>query len=155
MNNIVIIYASVHHKNTKKIVEHIASGMSADVVDILENKYPDISRYDIIILASGIYFNTFHKSVIEYINSTDFNGKKTILLYTCGIAYMDYAKSTSKILIKKGAKHLGSFHCRGYDTYGILAKIGGIAKKHPNSNDMDKMLHDIKKAIIKYSDSQN
>lgn len=44
MNNIAIIYASVHHNNTKKAVNHITSVISADVIDILKNNNPDISQ---------------------------------------------------------------------------------------------------------------
>lgn len=45
MSNIAIIYASVHHNNTKKIAEHIAFGISADVIDILKNNNPDIRKF--------------------------------------------------------------------------------------------------------------
>lgn len=38
MNKIVILYASVHHNNTRKLVNHIASGIQADVIDILKTK---------------------------------------------------------------------------------------------------------------------
>ena len=145
MNKIVILYASVHHNNTRKVVKHVASGIQTDVIDILKTKKPDIGHYEIIIFASGIYFNTVHKSLLEYIKSTSFAGKKTILLYTCGIAYIDYARSAVKNLKKNGAEHIGTFHCRGFDTYGILDKIGGIAKKHPNAKDMDKILKKVKK----------
>lgn len=147
MNKIVILYASVHHNNTRKLVNHIASGIQADVIDVLKAKKPDIDHYEIIILASGIYFNTVHKSLLEYIKSTSFTGKKTILLYTCGIAYTDYARSVVKILKKNGAEHIGTFHCRGFDTYGILGKIGGIAKKHPNAKDMEKILKNVKEIM--------
>ncbi|MDD3715420.1 MAG: flavodoxin domain-containing protein, partial [Atribacterota bacterium] len=52
-----IIYASVHHQNTKKIVEVIASVISADVVDITKEKNISLVNYDVIGFASGIYFN--------------------------------------------------------------------------------------------------
>lgn len=32
---IVIIYASIHHGNTRKIVEAMANELSADIIDIL------------------------------------------------------------------------------------------------------------------------
>lgn len=147
MNKIAIIYASVHHGNTEKIVRYIASDIQADIIDILKTKNPDISQYEIVILASGIYFNTFHKSLMRYMKYTSFAEKKTILLYTCGIAYTDYSRSAVKILIQNSAEHIGSFHCRGFDTYGIFGKFGGIAKKHPSTNDMNKILNNLKQHL--------
>lgn len=43
-----------------------------------------------------------------------------------------------KKLADKGAKLVGSFHCRGYDTFAFLGKIGGMAKGHPNTADVEK-----------------
>ena len=33
---------------------------------------------------------------------------------------------------------MGSFQCRGYDTYGIFGKLGGIAKGHPSQQELKK-----------------
>ena len=37
----------------------------------------------------------------------------------------------------------------GYDTYGFLKKIGGIAKGHPNEKDCYRVLNEIRKLIEK------
>lgn len=50
MSQNVIIYASVHHHNTEKVVKYIAPEIQADVINILKTPEPDISRYDHIIL---------------------------------------------------------------------------------------------------------
>lgn len=147
MSKVVILFASVHHQNTEKVVDYVASCLKADCIDILKTKDPNIDGYEFVVLASGIYFNTFHKSILDYVKNTSFAGKKTILLYTCGIPYRNYATSLTKQLVQMGAKPIGRFHCRGFDTYGPLKKIGGIAKNHPNQMDMDKILVGIKKAI--------
>lgn len=107
-----IIYASVHHKNT------------------------DIGGENLIVFASGIYFNTFHKAILDYIRRTDLDSKTCILLYTCGLRYRDYAGQTGELLAERGAAYIGSCYCRGFDTYGPLEKIGGIAKKHPTESDL-------------------
>lgn len=147
MNKIVIIYASVHHHNTEKVINYIASSVQADVINILQMSDPDIRQYEFVFFASGIYFQSLHKSLLQYMEQTSFAGKKTALFYTCGIPYKDYAKSAVNILIQKKAMHMGSFHCRGFDTYGPLGKIGGIAKNHPNQRDLDRMLGYAKKII--------
>ena len=76
-----IIYASVHHQNTKKIVEVIASVISADVVDITKEKNISLVNYDVIGFASGIYFNTFHKDLIKYLKETNFQRIRELFLF--------------------------------------------------------------------------
>ncbi|MDR1514845.1 MAG: flavodoxin family protein [Synergistaceae bacterium] len=133
----VIIYASTHHENTKKIVEAMADCISADVVDIVRNKEVNLTNYDIIGFASGVYFHTLHESIKKFINEATFDKKhKSFLVCTCGIGYRDYTKGVKKNLAEKGIPCIGSFQCRGYDTFGFFDKIGGIAKGHPNDMDL-------------------
>lgn len=144
MTRTVIIYASVHHHNTKKVADYVAAAIHADTIDILKTPEPDISGYDRIIFASGIYFNRIHRSLQKYMDRTSFKGKQTAFFYTCGMHYMDFAKPVEKQMKEQGADYKGSCYCRGYDTFGALKIIGGIAKKHPNQKDLDKMLKAVK-----------
>ena len=41
-----IIYASVHHENTKKVVEAIAGENAVDLIDATKEKERDLSGYD-------------------------------------------------------------------------------------------------------------
>lgn len=142
----IIIYASVHHGNTKKLAETMAECISADIADITEN--PDISGYDMVGFASGIYFHSFHEKIKKYISNAYFKtGQKVFLADTCGIGYRDYSKDVKKVLAAKGVECVGSFQCRGYDTFGIFGKIGGIAKKHPNDNDLKNACEFVKNAV--------
>ncbi|WP_462274315.1 flavodoxin domain-containing protein [Filifactor alocis] len=152
MGNIAIIYASVHHGNTKKVVDYLSTKISATVVDVTKEKAFDVSEYDTVIFASGIYFNQFHKSILEYIDIVDIKDKNVVLLYTCGVRYLDYAKKLKKTLEQKGARVLGDCYCRGFDTYGFLAKIGGIAKNHPNEKDLEKIYDSIILKFIRTTD---
>lgn len=149
MKKIKLIYASVHHKNTKKVVDYLSKNFCGriDVTDILEDKNHSIENYEYIIFASGIYFGKVHKSIREYIDNKDVAGKKVILLYTYGIRYKNYAAPIKKVLRRKNAKYLGSIYCRGYDTYGFLNRIGGIAKNHPNEKDFNKILSQLEKIL--------
>lgn len=133
----VIIYASTHRGNTKKIVERIAECISADLIDITTNENPDISDYELIGLASGVYFHLFHEKLKTFACHHDFDGKQKIfLIATCGVNYRDYTKGIKANLNEKGVECIGSFQCRGYDTYGILGKLGGIARNHPTEKDL-------------------
>ncbi len=134
----VILYASVHHGNTKRVAEALAGNTAADLINVVQNPAVDLAGYDLIGFASGAYFGVFHQTIKELIEKTNqLAGKKVFLLGTCGVGYKDYAGSTKKQLKAKGAVVLGSFQYRCYDTYGILGKIGGIAKKHPDQRDLE------------------
>lgn len=42
-----------------------------------------------------------------------------------------------ELLKKSGAKIAGSFACKGFDTAGPFKLIGGIAKSHPDTADIE------------------
>lgn len=133
-----IIYISVHHGNTKKVVNEMAELLDADLFDLTKQEV-DITQYDVIGLASGCFYRNMHKRIIKFAAETDFlQRQRVFLVCTCGIAYRDYTKSTKRILNKKGVEVIGSFQCRGFDTFGPFEKIGGVAKGHPNEKDLSK-----------------
>lgn len=135
----MILYASTHHGNTERVVRAAAEILAADVADIVKASPPDLSGYDCIGLASGIYFGAFHEKIRAWISGAAFGPRQTaFLIYTCGINYTDYTKSIQKQLKEKGISCVGSFSCRGYDTFGIFGRLGGIAKGRPSDRDLEK-----------------
>ena len=46
MSKVTLLYASVHHKNTKKVVDYIETnfGYELDILDITKNKYYNLSK---------------------------------------------------------------------------------------------------------------
>lgn len=134
-----IIYVSVHHGNTIKVVEAMAETLSADLINLTKQKNVNIADYDIIGLASGCFYRNMHERIMKFAIETDFLERQSVfLICTCGVAYRDYTKSTKRILSNKGVEVLGSFQCRGFDTFGPFGKIGGIAKGHPNEKDLSR-----------------
>ena len=63
---IAIVYASVHHGNTKKLVDAIADAYGTELIDATKIKEKNLSEYDLIGFASGIYYSKFHKSVLKF-----------------------------------------------------------------------------------------
>ena len=61
-----IVYASVHHGNTEKLVKRIAEECQMDLIDAVKQPDADLSSYDMIGFASGIYFSKFHQSILEF-----------------------------------------------------------------------------------------
>ena len=129
-----IIYASVHHGNTEKIVKSIAEECKVDLIDAVKHSDADLSSYDMIGFASGIYFSKFHQSILKFVEKNLPDDKKVFLVCTYG-GSANY-KSIEQILDKKHASVVGKFGCKGYDTFGPFKLVGGIAKDHPNEEDM-------------------
>lgn len=147
VNRIAVIYASIHHKNTERVAKFIAQQISAELFDIMRDEPPSQDSYEILILASGIYFGEMNKKLRDYVAGAIVAGKKVILCYTCGMNVRDYTKSMKSLLKSRGSVILGSVGCRGYDTYGLFAKLGGIAKGRPNEADMHKLVEKIQMMI--------
>ena len=129
-----IVYASVHHGNTEKLVKRIAEECRVDLIDAIKQMNVDLNDYDIIGFASGIYYSKFHKSILKFIEKNLADDKKVFLICTYGGSAN--FKSIEQILNKKHASVVGKFGCKGYDTFGPFKLVGGIAKDHPNEEDM-------------------
>ena len=52
-----IVYASVHHGNTKKIVDEIAKNEEMDLIDATQIKEKSLSEYDLI---GSLYWKPHH-----------------------------------------------------------------------------------------------
>ena len=147
MKQTLIVYASIHHQNTFKVVEHLSKHLDADVVDATKAHECSCASYDNVIFASGIYFSKLHRSVVDYMNKADLSNKKVVIVYTCGVRAGDYASKYRKILKEKNAIYLGRATSRGLDTYGVFEKFHGISKGHPNSKDLDRVLKKVTKLL--------
>ncbi len=148
MSNISIVYASVHHNNTKKVVDYLKANL--DDVELFKStdiEEPNLNETKYLILASGIYFGNLHRSILNYIEKTNLENVNVIVVYTCGMHYKNFLKKVKRILEEKKANYLGDAYSKGYDTYGILKSIGGISKNHPNDEDLNKILTSIKSLI--------
>ena len=131
---IAIIFASVHHGNTRKVVEQIAQNNDVDLIDATQEKEKDLSEYDRIGFASGIYYGKFHQTVLKFALANLPANKNVFLLCTCGGSAA--FQSIETIIKDKHCNVIGKFSCKGYDTFGPFKLVGGIAKGHPNEKDL-------------------
>lgn len=132
-----IIYASTHHGNTKKLVDAIAKENQVDTIDIISKKDEDLSQYECIGIASGIVFSKYYPQVLEYLENKLPTGKKVFFLHTAGDPRENQNASAKKITDERNCECLGTYFCKGFDTFGPFKLIGGINKKHPDQSDMD------------------
>lgn len=134
----LMIYESTHHGNTLKLVNAIAESCGADCCDITGEKTEEIdfSQYDLIGIASGIAYGKFYKRIEAFVRDKFPENKDVFLLYTYGRRNSSYANSVREMLKSHGCRVKGEYSCSGFDTFGPLKLIGGVAKGHPTEEEI-------------------
>ena len=118
-----VIYYSHHHGNTKKVLDAIAEQYpDVTLIDAAADPAVELSDYDLIGFASGIYFSQFHNTVLKLAQERLPEGKNVFLLYTCGVNQARYTKAIHDITDLKGAH---------------MKLLGGIAKGRPSQKDLN------------------
>ena len=132
----VIIYASTHHGNTRKVVEAISNEFNVELVDATKVHEWDLSQYDLIGFASGIFYTKFAKPVLEFARTNLPAKKKVFLIATAGNPMDLNFHSIADIVSEMRCREVGRFQCKGFDTYGPFKLVGGIAKGHPDESEI-------------------
>lgn len=135
-----IVYYSKHHQNTKKVLDFLCQSQEITLIDAANGKETDLSEYECIGFASGIYYSKFHKSVLRFAEEHLPEGKKVFFVYTCGVQKEGYTKAIAEVAAQKSATVLGEYGCLGFNTFGPFKLIGGIAKGHPDPKELDEAL---------------
>ena len=127
-----IVYYSQHHGNTKKLIDAIAAvEPSVVLIDVTTSPSANLSEYDRIGFASGVYFSSFAKQIIAFADAHLPENKDVFFIYTHGAPKGDFLKDMREIAGKKRCREIGAYHCQGYDTFGPFKLVGGLAKGHP------------------------
>ncbi len=132
-----IVYYSAHHGNTKKLLDAIAEKYDVTLIDVTKDKTTDISQYDRIGFASGIYYASFAKQVLKYAEEKLPMGKSVFYISTYGTKKPSYYRAIVRIAESKCCKEIGRYDCLGFDTFGPFKLIGGIAKGHPTEDEIN------------------
>lgn len=132
-----IIYVSVHHHNTRRLAEVLATAFAADLVSAEDSAGLDVSTSELVGLGSGIYFWQHHAALFHVVENWTKPPKRVFLFSTAGLPFLHYLHHARlrKKLIAKGCKVVGEFCCRGWDTVGPLWLLGGINRRHPDDHD--------------------
>lgn len=131
-----VVYYSRHHGNTKKLLDAIAEKYEVTLIDINFDSAPDLSGYDRIGFASGIYYSKFHKSLLKIAGERLPENKNVFFIFTYGAEKAGYTKAITEAVLKRNAKILGEYGCFGFNTFGPFKLIGGMAKGHPDRTDI-------------------
>lgn len=136
--NTAIIYYSKHHENTKKLLDAIQAQSDDEItlIDVTKTSSTDLSNYDRIGFASGIYYSKFDKRVLAFAEKCLPKDKDVFFIYTYGAEKKGYTTAIRKSIDGKNANVLGEYGCFGFDTFGPFKLIGGIAKNHPTADEI-------------------
>lgn len=145
-----IIYESKHHGNTKKVCDRIAEECDVRLVEAKsvtnDFKWED---YNIIGFASGIAYKKFYKNVNDAAGMVP-GGKKVFFIYTCAKINDDFTNNIQNIVQEKGCECIGSYGCKGFNTYGPLKLIGGMNKKNPTEDELQNAVYFVKQIEMDY-----
>ena len=133
-----ICYYSRHHGNTRKVLDAMAQRNDIDLIDVTSRVAVHLEDYDCIGVASGIYYSKFQETVLDFARQYLPRGKDVFFVYTCGSMRKGYTNAIAAVVTDKGANIRGEYGCRGFDTFGPFKLIGGIAKGHPNEDELQK-----------------
>ncbi len=137
----LIICMSVHHGNTKKVADRMASVLDADVLTPMDVADAALKKYDLVGFGSGIYFGKHHRSLSSFVDKLpDMKGKKAFVFSTSGWGDFFFNRMLSSgfqdQLRKKGFMVLGNFACPGWDTFGMFSWFGGLSRGRPDEKDL-------------------
>ncbi|TFG03291.1 MAG: hypothetical protein EU542_02945 [Promethearchaeota archaeon] len=90
-NKTVIAYqtkSGVSKENADLIADVLSKdfGMEVDIIDLKEEKNPDINNYDNIIVGSGIRMGRWYKLPKSFLSKNDFSNKKLAIYLSAGKA---------------------------------------------------------------------
>lgn len=131
-----IVYYSRHHENTKKLLEAIALKNDVTLIDITNEPKRDLSEFERIGFASGIYYSKFQKGLLKYATEKMPENRETFFIYTYGAEKQGYTRAIREAIKGKNATVLGEYGCFGFNTFGPFKLIGGIAKNHPDVSEI-------------------
>jgi Flavodoxins len=117
----------------------MAESLNADIAKTKDVNVSTLNKYDLIGFGSGIYYSKLHKNILDFIDNLEIlTNNKAFVFSTSGQGKTKYNKLAEEKLKEKNFEVVGSFACKGYDTFGPLKLFGGIAKGRPNDNDFEK-----------------
>ena len=135
----IILYYSNHHGNTKKLVDAIAASdpENIELLDVTKAGPRDLSGYDWIGVASGIYAGSFGKPILNYMSDNLPAGKNVFIIFTSAMNRDSLSSSARKVIDEKKCHVMGQYSCPGYNTFGPFKLVGGTAKGHPTKEEIE------------------
>ena len=133
-----IVYASVHHGNTRRIAEAMAGPLGAELLTVEEAMTVDGQALDLVGFGSGIYFGRHHASLFDLVQKWKSMPRRCFVFSTAGISSLSglWHRSLVRQIRGRGAEVIGQFSAPGWDTVGPLWLVGGLHRRRPDERDL-------------------
>ncbi|KAF0849272.1 flavodoxin family protein [Nocardia caishijiensis] len=136
----LIVCTSKALGNTRKVADAIASVLDARVADPAEISAGDLGDYDLIGFGSGVYWMSLDPRLRAFVDALPAGQDRDAFVFaTSGLPeprLRPYLRNLGDRLGDKGFEVVGGFSCRGLDTMGPLALVGGLNKGRPSTEDL-------------------
>ena len=129
-----IVYASTHHGNTKKLLDAIAARNEVTLVDAVAQKTFDLNGYDRIGIASGVAFGKYYPQMLSFLEANLPENRLVFFIHTAGDPRECHNAAAKAISDAHHCVCLGTYFCKGFDTFGPFKLVGGICKGHPTAD---------------------
>ena len=133
-----VVYYSAHHGNTKKLLDALPGDVV--LIDAANPSVTDLTSFDRIGFASGIYGGAFAKQVMDFAREHLPERKPVFFVATAAMKLKNHFVGITHACESKHAIVLGSYLCQGYNTFGPFKLVGGTSKGHPDQKDIDEFL---------------
>ncbi|RSN24308.1 flavodoxin [Streptomyces sp. WAC 05977] len=138
---VVIVCVSVSHGNTARVAEVLAGALGARVVSPEEIDPAELDSCDLVGFGSGIFGMDFHPRLRRLVEEMPpKQRRKAFVFSTSGLPeprFRRYTRRLARSLRRKGFDVVGTFSCRGFDTWLPFRLVGGIAKNRPGTADLE------------------
>ena len=136
----LIVCASKALGNTQRIAEEMAGVLDARVVTPEAVTDGEIEAADLVGWGSGIYWMSFARELVDRIDRLDSRPRgRSFVFATSGLPETPlrrYTRSLTGLLSERGFESAGVYTCRGHDTMGPLALVGGLNRGSPTAADI-------------------
>ena len=136
----LIVCVSVSHGNTARVARAIGSVLEADIREPEQVDPRTVLGYDLLGLGSGIFGGSHHPRLRRYVERLpQAHGIPAFVFTTSGFGRSQsrpWERSLEGMLRDRGYDLVGSFACRGFDTWLPLRLLGGINNGHPDARDL-------------------
>jgi flavodoxin len=140
MSGALIVYVSVSHGNTAKIAHAMGDVLHADLREPELVDPAELGGYDVVGFGSGIFGGTHHPRLRGYVGHLPrVSGTRAFTFSTSGLGRSQsrpWEACLDDLLRGNGFEVVGSFACRGYDTWLPLRLVGGVNAGHPDATDL-------------------
>lgn len=133
-----IVYASTHHRNTRRVAEAMAAPLGAALYSLDDFEALAAQSFDLMGLGSGIYFGRHHAGLRRLVAELPALPPRCFVFSTAGTAalYPLWHRSLIRRIQGRKSEVIGQFCCPGWDTVGPLALFGGLHRGRPNQADL-------------------